>query len=76
MREVTMGALVAQAEDDDPLRALAATAELHRQVSRAEAVAVRRARARGASWAQIATALGVSRQAVHRKYGGSRFGRG
>ncbi|MFC6259019.1 helix-turn-helix domain-containing protein, partial [Kocuria oceani] len=32
-------------------------------------------RARGASWAQIAAALGVSRQAVHRKYGGSRFER-
>lgn len=76
MSEVTMSALVAQAEDDDPLRALAATAELHRQVSRKEAVAVRRARARGASWAQIAAALGVSRQAVHRKYGGSRFDRG
>lgn len=66
-----MGALAAQAEDDDPLRALAATAQLHRQVSQREAVAVRRARARGASWAQIAAALGVSRQAVHRKYGGS-----
>ena len=76
MGEVTMSALVAQAEDEDPLRALAATARLHREVSQAEAVAVRRARARGASWAQIAAALGVSRQAVHRKYGGSRFERG
>lgn len=75
MNEVGMSALVAQAEDDDPLQALAATAQLQRQVSRTEAVAVRRARARGASWAQIATALGVSRQAVHRKYGGSRFER-
>lgn len=75
MEEVTMSALAAQAEDDDPLRALAATALLHRQVSLREAVAVRRARARGASWAQIAAALGVSRQAVHRKYGGSRFAR-
>ncbi|MFI7582380.1 helix-turn-helix domain-containing protein [Kocuria sp. M1N1S27] len=75
MEEVTMGALAAQAEDDDPLRALVATAQLHRQVSQREAVAVRRARARGASWAQIAAALGVSRQAVHRKYGGSRVER-
>ncbi|MFI7581818.1 helix-turn-helix domain-containing protein [Kocuria kalidii] len=71
MEEGTMSALAAQAEDDDPLRALAATAQLHRQVSQREAVAVRRARARGASWSQIAAALGVSRQAVHRKYGGS-----
>ncbi|KLU08702.1 MULTISPECIES: hypothetical protein [unclassified Kocuria] len=75
MDEVPMSALVAQAEDDDPLRALRATAALHRQLSQQEAVAVRRARARGASWAQIAAALGVSRQAVHRKYGGSRFER-
>ena len=37
---------------------------------------VRRARVRGLSWAAIATLLGVSRQAVHRKYSGSRFGRG
>ena len=76
MGEVTMSALVAQAGDEDPLRALAATARLQREVSRAEAVAVRRARARGESWARIAAALGVSRQAVHRKYGGSRFDRG
>lgn len=76
MGEVAMSVLVAQAEDDDPIRALAATAQLQREVARLEAVAVRRARARGASWAQIAAALGVSRQAVHRRYGGSRFGRG
>lgn len=76
MSEVTMSAPVAQAGNDDPLRAPAATVGLHRQVSQAETVAVRRARARGASWAQIAAAMGVSRQAVHRKYGGSRFGRG
>jgi DNA invertase Pin-like site-specific DNA recombinase len=76
MGETTMSALVAQAGDDDPLRALAATARLQREISQREAVAVRRARARGASWAQIAAALGVSRQAVHRKYGGPRFDRG
>jgi DNA invertase Pin-like site-specific DNA recombinase len=75
MDEVPMSTLVARAEDDDPLRALRATAELQRQLAQKEAVAVRRARARGASWAQIAAALGVSRQAVHRRYGGSRFAR-
>jgi hypothetical protein len=76
MEEVPMRALVALAEDDDPLQALTAAAELHRQLARREVMAVRRARTRGASWAQIAAALGVSRQAVHRKYGGSRVERG
>lgn len=76
MDRVTMGDLVERAADDDPLRALAATAGLRTEVARVEAVAVRRARTQGLSWAQIAAALGVSRQAVHRKYGGSRFTRG
>lgn len=71
-----MSALVTQAGDEDPLRALAAMAELSREVCRAEAAVVRRARMRGASWAQVARALGVSRQAVHKKYGGTRFSRG
>lgn len=66
--------LTAASEDDEPLRALAASAELRREVERIEAVQVRRARARGLSWAGIATALGVSRQAVHKKYGPG-FGR-
>jgi DNA invertase Pin-like site-specific DNA recombinase len=71
-----MSALVIQAGDDDPLRALAAVAELQREVSRTEAITVRRARNGGASWEQIARVLGVSRQAVHKKYGGTRFSRG
>lgn len=70
MGEQEMAALVSRAGDDDPLRALAAVAELASEVARAEATAVRRARARGASWADIAAVLGVSRQAVHKKYGG------
>jgi biotin operon repressor len=37
---------------------------------------VEHARAQGWSWQQIADALGVSRQAVHKKHGdGRRFGR-
>ena len=76
MGEQTMSALVQQAGDEDPLRALAAVAELQREVARTEALVVRRARVRGASWEQIARVLGVSRQAVHKKYGGTRFSRG
>ncbi|WP_214106012.1 hypothetical protein [Acrocarpospora catenulata] len=66
-------ALVTQAADDDPLRALAAAAELRRQADRLAAVQVRRARVRGISWERIAMALGVSKQAVHKKFGGKRL---
>ena len=63
------------AGDDEPLRALGATAEMRREIERLESVLVRRARARGQSWSVIATALGVTRQAVHHKYRAGRFGR-
>ena len=42
---------------------------LHAELARIEAENVRRARAQGSSWVAIADALGVSRQAVHKKYG-------
>jgi hypothetical protein len=58
--------------DDDPLKALAAVAELRRQAERLEDVQVRRARTLGLPWLRIAQALGVSKQAVHKKYGGRR----
>lgn len=70
--EVDMAAMAVQAEDDDPLGALQALARLRQEVDRREAVAVRRARTAGVPWAAIATMLGVSKQAVHRRYGGSR----
>jgi DNA-directed RNA polymerase specialized sigma24 family protein len=73
---VTLAVLASRAEDDDPIRALAALAELRRQIEQQEEIVVRRARVRGLSWAAIATLLGVSRQAVHRKHSGSRFGSG
>ncbi|MGI5271927.1 hypothetical protein ACQEUU_22425 [Nonomuraea sp. CA-218870] len=61
--------LVRQAQDDDPLLALQATAALRRELERVEAVQVRRARVAGLAWAQIANAIGVTKQAVHKKYG-------
>lgn len=68
-----MSALVQQAEGDDPVEALAALAALRREADRREVIAVRRARTAGIPWASIAVVLGVSKQAVHKKYGGSRF---
>jgi hypothetical protein len=69
-RLVTM---VRAAGDDDPSAALAAAARLRRELEQLEAVQVRRARNRGLTWEQIAGSLGVSRQAVHKKYGGRRL---
>jgi DNA invertase Pin-like site-specific DNA recombinase len=67
----TIHTLAADAGADDPIVALNAIAELHRELDRVEAVTVRSARNRGASWQLIALALGVSKQAVHKKYGRS-----
>lgn len=63
-------ALAAGTADPDPLRGLRAMAGIRSEVERREAALVRRARNGGASWARIAAALGVSKQAVHKKYGG------
>ncbi|WP_017584446.1 hypothetical protein [Nocardiopsis valliformis] len=57
-------------DGDDPLVGLDAVVQLRGEAERAEAVLVRRARNQGATWARIAEALGVSKQAIHKKYGG------
>lgn len=62
--------LAEAAGDDDPRSALRAVAELRRAAERTQAQLVRRARNQGMSWAEVATQLGVSKQTVHRKYGG------
>jgi hypothetical protein len=53
----------------DPAAGLRAAAALHRLADRLEALQVDNARAHGWSWEAIGAALGVSRQAVHKKYG-------
>jgi DNA invertase Pin-like site-specific DNA recombinase len=65
----TIRTLVGGADAEDPYDALRAIAQLRTEFDRVEAVTVRRARNRGYSWQLIALALGVSRQAVHKKYG-------
>jgi DNA invertase Pin-like site-specific DNA recombinase len=71
MDHVTIHTLAAGAGSDDPIEALNAIAQLRKELDRVEAVAARRARNTGASWQLIALALGISRQAVHKKYGRS-----
>ncbi|RPF26690.1 MULTISPECIES: hypothetical protein [Georgenia] len=75
MGAAEMRALLGQAEGEDPLEGLSAVRRMRRETEMLEEVLVHRARVSGASWAAIATVLGVSRQAVHKKYGGSRFSR-
>jgi len=61
--------LAAAAADADPRTGLRAVRALHRLLEHLEATQVARARAEGWSSQDIADVLGVSRQAVHKKYG-------
>lgn len=65
----TLHTLSGEAESDDPIVALRAIAALRSELDRREAAAVRRARNANATWQLVALALGVSKQAVHKKYG-------
>lgn len=53
---------------ESPADGLAAAVALRRLADRLEAAEVRRALDDGWSWTQIAEALGVTRQAVHKKH--------
>ena len=55
--------------EEGPLSELARIAGEKRRLAAEEAAAVRKARALGISWAQIGSALSVSKQAMHKKYG-------
>ncbi|HET8562156.1 MAG TPA: helix-turn-helix domain-containing protein [Marmoricola sp.] len=60
--------LTTAATEGDPRIGLRAVRALRRLVEQLEASQVARARAQGWSWQDIADALGVSRQAVHKKH--------
>ncbi len=53
---------------DDPDTGLRAVRAMRELAERLEVLQVGNARARGWSWQQIAEALGVTRQAVHKKH--------
>jgi hypothetical protein len=61
--------VAADAMSEDPRVGLRAVAALRQLVERLEALQVDSARRFGWSWEEIGQALGVSRQAVHKKYG-------
>jgi Homeodomain-like domain len=67
-----MTELATAAASHDPAEGLRAVLALRRLLEAVEAVQVDNARARGWSWQDIARALGVSRQAVHKKHAGRR----
>ena len=62
----------------DPVVGLRAVAALRRLLESLEALQVQNARDQEWSWQEIATALGVSKQAVHKKHARERrlIGRG
>lgn len=62
--------LAASSTHADPAVGLRAVAALRRLVEQLEALQVHHARGLGWSWADIAGALGVSKQAVHKKHAG------
>jgi hypothetical protein len=62
--------LAESVDTTDPALGLRAVASLRTLVERLEALHVAQARDQGWSWQDIGAALGVSKQAVHRKHGG------
>ena len=62
-----MASITAQ-PPDDPAEGIAAVIALRRLADRIEREAVDLAIARGWTWAQVAQALGVTRQAAHKRH--------
>ena len=69
--------LAGAASSKDPAVGLRSVAALRALLERLEELQVENARTQGWSWEQIAGALGVTKQAVHKKHAGrwSRKGR-
>ena len=66
MREIDQ--VIATAESPDPADGLRAASLLRKLAEQIESRHVRAARVAGWSWQEIGDALGVSRQAVHKKH--------
>jgi DNA-directed RNA polymerase specialized sigma24 family protein len=64
--------LVSGVSSEDPAVGLRAVASLRALLQAVEELQVANAREQGWSWQRIAAVLGVSRQAVHQKYGSGR----
>jgi DNA invertase Pin-like site-specific DNA recombinase len=58
----------AQRYQELPLAALQAIAELRPQLAELEQAAVQTAREKGATWQEIATAMGITRQAAQMRF--------
>jgi len=67
-REQELLGLARAVASPDPLVALRALTELRRHLDRFERRQIRRALASGESFAAVARARGISRQAAHRQY--------
>lgn len=65
---VAAGVASTAADTTDPRRGLAAVASLRRLTDALELAQVESALRAGLTWAEIATHLGVTRQAVHKKF--------
>ena len=60
--------LARQVESEDPRVGLRAVAALRRLLDRLEELHVRRARESGLTWLEIGRELGVTKQAIHKRY--------